>query len=237
MIKVPSHFSPQTHAAISQRNKLYTRGDDTDQFNHFLGAISSFGITDARDVTDVRGIGMGDRFIELVPGYSSVYTITVARTMFYMSNLQQELGYKSGVSGFVRALRHHKYPFDIRQELVFSELVQNHSDFDQDNLPAGVTGMRFPESDGENSSNVNETDKSVDSLYAIVTLYLACWLTSNNATYETAGNLVSENGNISVTDICDGATNLYQNMLWNTGNEVSIDEPGRSFVGNIRYEV
>ena len=237
MIKVPSHFSPQTHAAISQRNKLYTRGDDTDQFNHFLGAISSFGVSDSRDVTDVRGIGMGDRFIELVPGYSAVYTISVNRVMFYMSNLQQELGYKAGVSGFVRALRHHKYPFDIRQELVFSELVQNHSDFNADNLPAGVTGMRFPENDGENSSNVNETGKSVDNLYAIVTLYLACWMTGNNATYETGTNLVTEDGSISVTDICDGATNLYQNMLWNTGNEVSIDEPGRSFVGNIRYEV
>jgi len=237
MIKVPSHFSPQTHAAISQRNKLYTRGDDTARFNHFLGAVSTFNITDGRDVTEVRGIGMGDRFIELVPGYSNTYTITINRTMFYMSNLQQELGYKAGVSGFVRALRHHKYPFDIKQELVFSELVQNHSDFDEDNLPAGVVGMRFPENDGDSSSNVNKTGKSVDSLYAIVTLYLACWMTSNGASYETGNNLVSEDSNVSVTDICDGATDLYQNMLWNTGNEVSINEPGRSFVGKISYEV
>jgi hypothetical protein len=182
--------APNTRAAISQKNKVYGYMVGSKSFRQ-MGVLSEFGHDESRTIDPVRGVGYGDTIAELVPGVTEPMTLTVNKTLLYAVNLFQALGYKGGVEGLVRSLRHHRWPFDIKQELVFSEIA---SLADIDGAPGAGAASTQPQGEGFATTSVK----------ALFTFYEGCWLNSYSASYTSDAAIVAENSSVTVTDIIDG---------------------------------
>lgn len=175
--------TPETASIISTKNKIYsTPADGVSQATQ-IGVVATFDPSETRAIEAVRGVGYGDHVAELVPGVTEPMTLAVTRTAQYLSMLFQVFGYKGGIDGIVRSLRHHKWPFDIVQEVVISRLI---SEKFGDNISA--------------QSNYVETfgDHGMD---AVVTYFEGCWLSDYSTSYAADTALVTENTTVNVTDI------------------------------------
>ena len=119
--------SPNTRAAISQKVRIlspvYKPGHGANNLLYQLGVCSSFSADFNRGVEDIRGIGFGDQIAERVPGVSDPVDVSIERTLMYLSNGHQAFGFAGGIDGPVRTLQHHRWPFDIEQQLVFSTIA------------------------------------------------------------------------------------------------------------------
>lgn len=188
-----SGTAPNTRAAVSQKNKIFTYAVNTREFRQ-IGALSEFGHNESRSVEAVRGIGFGDQIAELVPGVTEPMTLTVNKTLMYTFNLFQQFGYKGGVDGLVRSLKHHRWPFDIKQELVFSELVSSRAIGDIDGAPGTCAASKQPSGPGFTTTDVK----------ALLTIYEGCWMNDYNISYSSDAAIVAENSGVTVTDIIDG---------------------------------
>lgn len=184
--------APNTRAAVSQKNKVYGYAYGTSGGFQQIGVVSEFGHDESRSIEPIRGVGYGDQVAELVPGVTEPMTLTLNKTLLYTVNLFQILGYKGGVNGLVRSLKHHRWPFDLGQELVFSEIV---FDTDKD----GITG-------GTISATVQGEGDVGKEARALRTIFEGCWLNSYSASYTSDAAIVAENGSVTVTDIIDGAS-------------------------------
>lgn len=186
--------APNTRAAISQKNKIFGYMHNATQpgFQQ-IGVLSEFGHDESRTIEAVRGVGFGDQVAELVPGVTEPMTLTINKTLLYAVNLFQALGYKGGVEGLVRSLKHHRWPFDIKQEMVFSEIV---SVQDLDGAPGAKNAAVQPQGDGFMTNAVK----------ALFTFYEGCWLNSYSASYTADASIVAENSSVTVTDIIDGVS-------------------------------
>jgi hypothetical protein len=197
--------SPNTRVAISQKNRVYSRpytnGAPSDKQ---IGVLSTFDYNESRAVDPVRGVGFGDKIQELVPGVTEPMAITLNRTLLYTASIIQEIGYRGGVDGLVRSLRQHKWPFDLRSELVFSELVTNK---DIGAISPGVQGKGVVVVD-----NIN---------LALVTFFEACWLESYSVSFPSDSAIVMEDAAGKCTDVTDGASTYAQ-----PGSAGSPDEYG-----------
>jgi hypothetical protein len=185
--------SPATRVAISMKNRIFstpysTKGASQKQ----VGVLSTFDQSEGRAVDPVRAVGFGDRVVELVPGLTEPLSITMNRSLMYTSGIVQELGYRGGVDGLVRSLRHHKWPFDLRSELVFSEIV-NGFDFNGGQIPT--------ESVGKGIQNVGSAQ------FALITYFWTCWLSNYSVSFPADSAIVMEDATVMVTDVTDGASN------------------------------
>jgi hypothetical protein len=127
----------------------------------------------------------------------------------------QVVGYKAGVSGAVRSLKHHRWPFDIKQEIVFSQLATEDPNVGQATL-----------ADIPNEGGLNNLGNP--GLLAIATVYEGCWMESYNTAFTVDTAAVTEDCTITVTDIFDVAGSVYGEFLdagLNTG-----DATGRSLL-------
>lgn len=190
--------APNTRAAVSQKNKIYSYTTEIDQTGSSfkqMGVVSEFGHDESRAVEPIRGVGFGDHIAELVPGVTEPMTLTLNKTLLYAVNLFQAVGYKGGIEGLVRSLKHHRWPFDIRQELVLSEVAS------KDDVQ-NASGTSTPISPTTFSNNPGGT------LYgtpvALFTFYEGCWFNSYSASYTSDAAIVAENSSVTVTDILDG---------------------------------
>lgn len=183
--------APNTRAAVSQKNKVYgyMTGATSKGFQQ-IGVLSEFGHDESRSIDPVRGVGFGDQIAELVPGVTEPMTLTVNKTLLYAVNLFQSLGYKGGVEGLVRSLRHHRWPFDIKQELVFSEIASNK---DIDGAPGSHDATVQPAGSG-----------FLTPVKALFTFFEGCWMNSYSASYTSDAAIVAENSSVTVTDVIDG---------------------------------
>lgn len=190
--------SPNTRVAISQKNRVFSRpyatGTPTEKQ---VGVLSTFDYSESRAVDPVRGVGFGDKIQELVPGVTEPMAVTLNRTLLYTASIAQEVGYRGGVDGLVRSLRHHKWPFDLRSELVFSELVTNKD------VGAWVIAP------------VLASDQSGN--YALITYFEACWLNSVSASFPSDSAIVMEDASATCTDVTD-MTSQYGNTPDNYGD-------------------
>ena len=184
--------APNTRAAISQKNKVYSYMVGAGEFRQ-IGVLSEFGHDESRAVDPVRGVGYGDQIAELVPGVTEPMTLTVNKTLLYAVNLFQTFGYRGGVEGLVRSLRHHRWPFDVKQELVFSELASA-KDIE------GVTGTKAASTQPQGSGFLT------NAVQALITIYEGCWMNSYSASYTAEAAIVAENSSVTVTDIIDGVS-------------------------------
>ena len=209
--------TPNTETVISSRFKIFTDLVNVGRFIK-LGVTSSFGISESRTIDAVRGLGYGDQVAELVPGVTQPMSLTVTRTALYLANLMQVFGYKAGSSGAVRSLRHHRWPFDIKTEIVLCQLANEDSNM-------GFATI----ADVANEGGLNNLGNP--GLHAIATVYEVCWMESYNTTYQVDQAAVTEDSTISVTDIFDVSGSIYGDFLDSGLN--SGDVPGRSLLYTI----
>jgi hypothetical protein len=195
--------SPNTLSVISQKVKMWAvPSRDGESAPKQVGVMSSFDPSESRSVEPIRGIGYGDQIAELIPGPTEPISLSVNRAAQYLQNIFQTFGYKGGVDGLVRSLKHHRWPFDIRQEVVFSEVVA-------DNIDPSLTstaGIQTPE------------DPRDAGFQAIVTVYEGCWFSDWGTSFAADTALVQENCSIMVSDVYDGQNITFQNAAEDTGN-------------------
>jgi hypothetical protein len=196
--------SPNTETVMSTRFKIFTDLVDVGAFVK-LGVTSSFAYTESKTIDAVRGLGYGDQVAELVPGVTTPMSLTITRTCLYLANLMQVLGYKAGTSGAVRSLKHHRWPFDIKTEVVFSELAGSTS-----SQSSGDVGLATV-ADVPQEGGLNNTGNP--GVYCVATIYEGCWMESTNATYAVDTAIVSEDGTVTVTDIFDVSGSVYGEFL------------------------
>ena len=193
-----------TRAVVSQKVRLlaYDVNNTTEeQPESQIGALSNFSVTDSRSNEALRGVGVGDRIMELIPGVTST-TISASRAALWLQNVMQAFGYKSGIDGIVRSLRHHRWPFDIKQEMVFSEIenlppvgkTDNFNSLFQEIFNISPTTVK---SEGL-PSKVSEADLDRN---VLVTIYEGCWFNQCTTTFNSDSALVVENCNIDVSDV------------------------------------
>jgi hypothetical protein len=175
-------------SVVSTKNKIYARPADASSGYQQIGVVASFDPSESRTIETVRGIGFGDHVAELVPGVTEPLSLSVTRTAQYISLIYQVFGYKGGVDGIVRSLRHHKWPFDIMQEIVLSQLEQV------------VTGANEVGSIGVGDSQ----DPFNAGYLALMTYYEGCWFSQYGTSFAAESALVQENVTIMVTDIVAG---------------------------------
>lgn len=176
-------LAPNTSTVISSKVKVYLGGTTATDSTQ-IGVMASFDPSESRSIEPVRGIGYGDQIAELVPGNTEPMSLSVNRTAQYLSTIYQAFGYKGGSDNLVRSLKHHKWPFDLRKEIVFSEMVSV-----ADNT---VTTA---------SADATDQDSAKASLNAMVTVYEACWFSEWGTSYTSDTAIVQENCTIMVSDV------------------------------------
>jgi hypothetical protein len=200
-------YSPNTVSEISSKTKIYAKDADLDGLVQ-VGVIASFDPNESRNIEPVRGIGFGDQVAELIPGVTEPMTISVVRTAQYLSSIYQVFGYTGGVSGLVRSLKHHRWPFDVKKETVFSEIVN---------------------SDAAQLSTVGDETTPIDSgdgYKALVTYYEGCWFSSWSTSYSSDTALVQENCEMMVSDVWDGTNQVAISGIQDTGNKLTSQRFG-----------
>lgn len=195
--------SVNTSSVISSKVKVYAvpSGSQGGTPRTQVGVIASFDPSESRSAEPVRGIGFGDQVAEVVPGVTEPMSISVSRAAQYLSNIYQAFGYKGGVDGLVRSLKHHRWPFDVQKEVVISYL-------------------ELDSKAGKTLNNVNGTDDNFyDAQSAILTIYEACWFTDYSTSFSSDTAIVQEQCTLMCSDVTDG-TNLVYNGKDNadTGN-------------------
>lgn len=195
--------APNTRAAVSQKSKIFGYSVGTENGFKQIGALSEFGFDESRTIDAVRGVGYGDQVAELVPGVTEPMTLTINKTLLYAANLFQVFGYKGGIDGIARSLRHHRWPFDIKQELVFSEIST------RDEAGAGPNAQAASQPFGSQPSQqfiFNKTDAPITAVKALFTYFEGCWMNSYSASFTSDAAIVAENSSVTVTDIIDGVS-------------------------------
>jgi hypothetical protein len=189
--------TPNTLSVISSKNRVFAY--DAQGQRKQIGVIATFDPSEARTIEPVRGIGFGDHIAELVPGVTDPMTISVTRTALYMMNIMQVFGYKAGIDGITRSLKHHRWPFDIYQEIIFSQVAKN---LVGNSIPTGGAP-------GSKVTNTFGTDKgpgNADAQDAIglLTIYEACWMSDYSVSFASDTAIVQETVTINVSDILAG---------------------------------
>lgn len=230
--------SPNTRVAVSQKVRLLAPayGSGTKAL-YQMGVVSSFNPSNSRNVDTVRGIGFGDMIAELVPSVTEPVTGSMERALLYLSNMWQATGYAAGVDGPVRSLAHHRWPFDIELQLVFSSLAD--ADLGAANVGTtgaargfgnGVQAVRYPSSPGAVAGPTTPAVSypTVQGHSAIITMYEACWFTQHSMTYSQDQGQIVESGDVTVSDVHDFSS-VYGEFL-PTGNDPTVDQ-----LGSIRF--
>lgn len=177
--------TPNTRSIISSKNRVFAYNSTGNLVQ--LGVIATFDPSEARTIEPVRGIGFGDQIAELIPGVTDPMTISVTRTALYLSNIYQIFGYKAGVDGICRSLKHHRWPFDIRQEVVFSAIATK-------NIGGNTDFVEKPVEDITDETGMYNQ-------HALLTFYEACWMSDYSISYASDAALVQETVTINVSDI------------------------------------
>jgi hypothetical protein len=193
--EVTTHgMSPDTRSIVSSKNRIYAvpAGSAAGVNNGMLqiGVLSEFSMSEGRSVEPVRGIGYGDVIAELVPGNTDPMQISVTRTALYLANIFQVFGYSAGLNGIVRSLRHHRFPFDIKQEIIFAS-----------GLSTSLAPNGYKDAKTEESTSLK--------FKALITYFEGCWMTSYNTSFSSDTAIVQESVEIMVTDVYDGTGTGY----------------------------
>jgi hypothetical protein len=234
--------SPNTRAAVSQKVRILTPAYGGDAgLLYQIGVVSSFSAgSSARGADPIRGIGFGDQIAELVPGVTDPVSLSMERTLLYLSNGHQAMGYAGGIDGPVRTLQHHRWPFDVEQQLVFSSIADTEAP-----SSSNVKGLRDIDFSGQNATgssryNAGEVeDGAVDpnnqtralvgtagtgqKHKAIITYFEGCWITDIGFGDVAAdSSIISQSMTVSVTDVHDLFSTYGEFM--STGNDPTIGQ-------------
>ena len=235
--------SPNTRTAVSQKVRLLTPHYGSNASMHQTGVVSNFNPSQSRTIDSVRGVGFGDTVAELVPSVMEPTTANFERALLYLCNLWQATGYAGGVDGPVRSLAHHRWPFDVEQQLVFSTLADSDLGVANQGM-AGASGsfsggtkqISYPKvtpdfGQGGGGSDVASPADNKRGHSAIITIYEACWFNSWAVTFAKDSGLIMETGDVTVSDVHDFAS-MYGEFLA-TGNDPTIGQLGSIRFGKI----
>lgn len=225
--------TPNTRTVISQRVRILTPAYGSQQKTLLqTGVLSNLGVNQSRGIETMRGIGFGDKVAELVPGVTEPTQLSFERTMLYLANLWQAFGYAGGSSGPVRSLAHHRWPFDVEEQVAMSTLV----DVDlsgqsgvglsgtSGTFDGGIKALKFPAVTNDPNSNPGDLREHT----AIITMYEACWFTSYGKTYNKDSAAVMETGDGQATDTHDFSSEYGEFLA--TGNDPTIGQ-----LGSVRF--
>ena len=231
-------MSPDSRAVISQKIRLLTPSYGGVAGSRYqLGVVSSFSYTGGSRSTEiVRGIGFGDIIADRVPGVTEPFSGTITRTLLYLSNLFQALGFAGGVDGPVRSAAHTRWPFDMEEQMVFTFMADDQVSHGSFNNPALVE-IDF------SGQGVTSVEKKADgTVYpqkhkALITFFEGCWLTGvEPVAREAEGSKMEESANVDITDVHDlfttygeflatgGAGNSVRTRSTSTGVRVVLGE-------------
>jgi len=226
--------SANTRVAVSQKVRVLAPAYGNNSALFQIGVLSTFNPNESKNLEPVRGIGMGDIIAELVPSVTDPMTASVERALMYLANLWQASGYAAGVDGPVRSLRHHRWPFDVEVQMVFSTLVDN--DLNAANVGfngssgaynGGVKAIQFPQ-----VTPVPENGPTSGGHTAIISLYETCWWNSWQVSIAAEQGIIMESGDMTITDVHDFSS-IYGEFLA-TGNDPTIGQLGSvRFGGNL----
>jgi len=170
--------TPNTRILNTQRVKLFGYdAEDTAGTGNFLqiGLVQSWNPSHSRAVEPHRGIGYGDQIAELGVGVTDL-TATVSVMMLYLRDIMQIFGYKAGTSGFIRSLKHHRWPFDIKEEISIPEFIIGKGD-------------------------ASFTQGGEDGGDAIVTIYEGCWMTDYTKAFSIGETATTQDTTVQITDV------------------------------------
>lgn len=119
--------TPNTRLLNTLKVKIYSFDSDGTQLKQ-IGLVQDWGPSHTRTITAQRGIGFGDQIAELGVGVTEL-TATATVMGMYLRNLMQVFGYKADTSGLVRSIKHHKWPFDVKEEIHIPEFIQAEASF------------------------------------------------------------------------------------------------------------
>jgi hypothetical protein len=216
--------SPNTRAVISQKVRILTPAYGGDAgLLYQIGVVNSFDAgSSSRDTSEIRGVGFGDQIAELVPGITQKHSATAERALLYLSNNHQAFGYAGGVDGPVRTLQHHRWPFDVEQQTVFSSIA------DAEANGSTAVGLKSVDFSGQNVSGAaqaydGQEGRPDQSHRALITYYEGCWITEASfGGVTTDGGVISTSCNFDITDVHD-LYSTYGEFLA-TGNDPTINQ-------------
>ena len=213
--------SPNTRAVVSQKIRVLAPayGSENSGQLYQIGVLGTLNPSDSRTTEPVTSIGFGDIIAELVPGKTEPMKVNTERTLLYLSNLWQSTGYAGGVSGPVRSLRHHRWPFDVLQQIVFSVIADKEIGNTSTTKPLAYGKSWGPNGDVDGTHRI------------LVTMYEACWWESWSASIGKDAALISETGDFSATDVHDFSS-VYGEFM-QTGNDPSIGQYGSIQYGQL----
>lgn len=176
--------TPSTRLLNTQRVKVYSF-DAEDQGNFMqIGLIQTWNPTDSRAIEPVRGVGFGDQIAELGVGVTDL-TATASIMMMYLRNILQVFGYKAGSSGLIRSLKHHRWPFDVKEEIVVPDFIAGESQ-------AGATVITWYEgcwmTDYSRAFDITATAVTQDSTMNITDVYAEPGTTGDEMTDAAISN-------------------------------------------------
>jgi hypothetical protein len=162
-------------------------------------------------------------------------TASIERALLYLSNMWQATGYAAGVSGPVRALKHHRWPFDIEQQIVFSRIADAELSGDGTGSETGFSASTGSygslEYSGALGGGGSYGSGGALSHNILITYYEACWWTSWSATFAKDSVVVMESGDVTITDVHDFGTTQYGEFLA-TGNDPTFGQTGSLIYNN-----
>lgn len=206
--------APNTALVNTLKVKLFSFDDNVGASPAMvqIGVLQEWTPSDSRANTAVRSIGYGDQIAEINPGVTEL-TGSASVMALYSRNIMQVFGYVAGVSGLVRSLKHHRWPFDIREEIILPLFVKKEAGRDL-----------FSGSDGDASVNPEASSSG-----AIITYYEGCWMNDYNRSYTIGDVSVTESSSVIVTDVYDPfALNSYGEGL-QAGNGTADKGQSRLF--------
>jgi len=232
--------SPNTRTAVNQKVRILAPHYGNNQALYQVGVLSSFGPSENRTIDEVRGIGFGDKIAELVPSITNAAGGTFEKALVYLCNIWQATGYASGVDGPVRSLSHHRWPFDLEMQLVFSSLAdwdlvgRDKANVGADNAPGTFNGGVKRVTYGQVTDDMAKGDYpggapgKQPGHSAVITICEACWFESWSLNLTKDAGAIMEQGNVKITAMHDYAS-MYGEFLA-TGNDPTIGQ-----LGSIRF--
>jgi len=182
--------APNTALVNTLKVKVFSFNDNTDGDPAMvqIGVLQEWTPSDTRTNTAVRSIGYGDQVAEINPG-STELAGSASVMALYTRNIMQVFGYVAGSAGLVRSLKHHRWPFDVREEIVMPLYIANGSG----QLPGTASGV---------AGDANRNPEAPQSR-AIVTYYEGCWMNDYNRSYTIGDVSVTESSSMMITDVYD----------------------------------
>jgi hypothetical protein len=164
--------SPNTRLLNTQKVKLFSIDADTGTTPAQIGLLQSWNPTQNRSVEPHRGMGFGDQIAELGVGLTELQA-SCSIMMMYLKDIMQVFGYKAGSSGLMRSLKHHRWPFDVKESIVIPTFL---------NYQAGAA-------------------QSEDGARVILTTYEGCWMTDYSKSFNMGDTAATQDTSLMITNV------------------------------------